>query len=367
MVIEKILLGSSGLSYTKKGVKMFKKYSFSILMGLMLVLLMAIQVGAAETYLMKFAFQMPNDIYDSNEASFANAFKAHVEAASNGRIKVELYPGGVLGKERENFVNVQNNVIQATLSSVGGVAQFYKPISVVDIPFAFRNHNVAWRVYDGWFGKELREDMLEETGVRCLATTETGGFFAFTNNVREIRTPEDMKGLKFRTMENPGHIKMISLLGASAVPIAWLELYTSLQTGVIDGQMNPLPTILIGKLEEVQKYVTLTNHLYGTDWFMVNDQWFTSLPEDLQQVVKEAAEIASVADRGAQRLLDVQAIQKLKDAGLKIYSPTPEEREMFKEKVQDGYIEWLKKEVDEVWINKFMKAIEEAEEDLSSL
>ena len=252
----------------------------TLLIGLCLVGLIGTNVFAAKTYVMKFAFQMPNDIYNSNEGSFASAFKAHVEAASNGRIQVELYPGGVLGKERENFVNVKNNVIQATLSSVGGIAQFYKPIAVVDIPFAFKNHNVAWRVYDGWFGQELRADILAKTGVRSLATTETGGFFALTNNKREIRTPEDMDGLKFRTMENPGHIKMISLLGASAVPIAWLELYTSLQTGVIDGQMNPLPTILIGKLEEVQKYVTLTNHLYGTDWFMVNDQWFSALPAD---------------------------------------------------------------------------------------
>jgi len=168
-------------------------------------------------------------------------------------------------------------------------------------------------------------------------------------------------------MENPGHIKMISLLGATATPIAWLELYTSLQTGVIDGQMNPLPTILIGKLEEVQKYVTLTNHLYGTDWFMVNDQWFSSLPGDLQQIVKEAAEIANISDRGAQRLLDVQAIQKLKDAGLEIYTPTAEERALFKNKVQDGYIEWLKQEVDPTWIDKFMKAIKDAEKDLKSL
>ncbi|QTL97512.1 DctP family TRAP transporter solute-binding subunit [Iocasia frigidifontis] len=318
-------------------------------------------VNAGDVYVMKFAFQMANDIYGTNEASFANAFKGHVESASNGRIKVELYPGGVMGKERENFVNVKNNVIQATLSSVGGIAQFYKPITVVDIPFAFKTHNIAWQVYDGWFGDELRADILDKTGVRCLVTTETGGFFAFTNNKHEVKTPEDMKGLKYRTMENQGHIKMISLLGGSAVPIAWLELYTSLQTGVIDGQMNPLPTILSGKLEEVQKYVTLTNHLYGTDWFMVNNDWFESLPEDLQKIVKDAAEVANIADRGAQRLLDVQAIQKLKEAGLQIYTPTVEEKEMFRNKVQDGYIDWLSQEVDQQWIDKFLKAVDEAE------
>ena len=340
---------------------MKKKYLIVLLLMFCLVCWSGVSVLAEKTYVMNFAFQMPNDIYNSNEASFANAFKVHVEAASNGRIQVELFPGGVLGKERENFVNVKNNVIQATLSSVGGIAQFYQPIAVVDIPFAFKNHNVAWKVYDGWFGQELRADILAKTGVRALVTTETGGFFALTNNKREIRTPKDMLGLKFRTMENQGHIRMISLLGASAVPIAWLELYTSLQTGVIDGQMNPLPTILIGKLEEVQKYVTVTNHLYGTDWFMVNDQWFTSLPKDLQQIVLDAAEIANIADRGAQRLLDVQAIEKLTAAGLKIYTPTSEERQLFKEMVQDNYIEWLSEQVDQVWIDKFFRAIKEVE------
>ncbi len=338
-----------------------KKFAkiLSLLAAGMFVL--AASASAQKTYEIKFAFQFPDKIYEANEASFANAFKTHLEAASNGRIKVKLFPGGVLGKERENFVNVQNNVIQATLSSVGGVAQFYKTITVVDIPFAFKNHNVAWRIYDGWFGDEIRADILKKTGIRCMVTTETGGFFAFSNSKKPVKTPADMAGLKFRTMENQGHIKMISLLGGSAVPIAWLELYTSLQTGVIDGQMNPLSTMLIIKLEEVQKYVTMTNHLYGTDWFMVNESFFQSLPKDLQQNVIDAAEIANVADRGAQRLLDAQAIGKLKAAGVKIYTPTSAERDMFKDKVQQGYIDWLSKEVDRSWIDKFMKALKEAE------
>lgn len=332
-----------------------------ILLFLVVGLCLAGSATAKDSYTMKFAFQFPDKLYEANEASFANAFKTHLESTSNGRIKVELYPGGVLGKERENFVNVQNNVIQATLSSVGGIAQFYKPISVVDIPFAFKNHNVAWRVYDGWFGDEIRSDILAKTGIRCLETTETGGFFAFTNSEKPVKTPADMAGLKFRTMENPGHIKMISLLGGSAVPIAWLELYTSLQTGVIDGQMNPLPTILIAKLQEVQKYVTITNHLYGTDWFMINESFFQSLPKDLQQNVRDAAEIANVADRGAQRLLDSKAIGQLKEAGLEIYTPTSQERDLFKNTVQESYIDWLGKEVDATWIDKFMKAVSEAE------
>jgi len=285
-----------------------------IIMVMVLSLIVAVQVSAEE-YTMKFAFQMPDDLYNSNEASFANTFKTYVEATSNGRIEVKLYPGGVLGKERENFVNVQNNVIQCTLSSNGGIAQFYAPVAVLDIPFAFRNHLIAYEILDGWFGKEMRADLLDKTGVLCLEISECGGFSHFTNNKHVIKTPEDMKGLKFRTMEIPGHIKMINLLGGSAAPIAWLELYTSLQTGVIDGQMNPLPTILIGKLEEVQKYITLTNHLYGMDWFIVNNDWFNSLPADLQKIVREGARIANIADRGVQRLLNVEATKILLDAG----------------------------------------------------
>lgn len=338
--------------------------TITIFMLVALCLMITAQVSAEKTYNMKFAFQMADKLYESNEASFARTFKTYVESNSNGRISVKLHPGGVLGKERENFVNVQNNVIQATLSSVGGIAQFYENIAVIDIPFAFRNHIVAWEVLDGWFGEELRADILDKTGVRCLETTETGGFFAFSNNEHPIKTPADMKGLKFRTMENQGHIKMINLLGGSATPVAWLELYTSLQTGVIDGQMNPLPTMLIGKLEEVQKYVTLTNHLYGTDWFMVNNTWYNSLPPELQKIVREGAHIANIADRGAQRLLNVEATQNLEDAGLEIYSPTLEERQMFKDKVQDGYIEWLNETVDKKWIEKFQRAVKEAEAEL---
>jgi len=327
------------------------------------LLLLSFSGLIAKTYKMRFAFQFKNDIYEANEASFANVFKSYVESMSNGQIKVKLFPGGVLGKERENFVNVKNNVIQATLSSVGGIAQFYAPITVVDIPFAFANNVVAWNVYDGWFGKKLRADLYKNTGVRCLATTETGGFFAFTNSKREVRTPKDMKGLKFRTMENAGHIKMVSLLGASAVPIAWLELYTSLQTGVIDGQMNPLPTMLNAKLEEVQKYITLTNHLYGTDWFMINDKWYNSLPKDLQKIVRDGAQVANVADRGAQRILDALAVEGLQKKGLKIYKPTTKEVSQFKNMVQKDYIKWLEKEnpANKKWIEELQKAIAEAE------
>ncbi len=107
--------------------------------------------------------------------------------------------------------------------------------------------------------------------------------------------------------------------------------------------------------------MTLTNHLYGTDWFMVNETWFQSLPEGLKQVVRDAAEVANVADRGAQRLLDSRAMGDLKAAGLKIYAPTETERNAFKDRVQQSYIDWLSKEVDKTWIDKFLKAVSEAE------
>ena len=182
---------------------------------------------------------------------------------------------------------------------------FYKKIQVLAVPYIFKDHTIAYHVLDGPFGKALADDCAKESGLRILAYGENGGFRNFTNNTRPIHSPADLKGIKFRTMEHPGHMAIVNSLGGVATPIAWTELYTSLQTGVIDGQENPIPVINFGKLYEVQDYLTLDGHVYSLDLMFISEKWKNALPKDYQDVLLLAGQKAAVAARGINRILEM--------------------------------------------------------------
>jgi len=183
------------------------------------------------------------------------------------------------------------------------------------------------------------------------------GFRHFTNNVRPIKSPADLKGLKIRVQETPVYVNMLKAVGASPTPVAWTETYTSLQTGVVDGQENPVGSILSGKIFEVQKYVTLDGHVYGVDWFIINEKFFKSLPADLQYIVLDSAQASSTVGRGVLTYINAAGIQVLVDNKLQIYSPTEEEMDQFKKAMQPAVIDWLKTKVDPSLITEAQKAV----------
>jgi TRAP-type C4-dicarboxylate transport system substrate-binding protein len=151
-----------------------------------------------------------------------------------------------------------------------------------------------------------------------------------TNKIRPIKTAKDMQGIKFRTMTLPSHIAFFDALGASAVPVSWAETYTALQTGVVDGQQNPIGYIISGNIYEVQKYLTMTNHLFTTHWFIVNDDFLKSLSEENRKIFYDAARVATVASRGITRI--AQATGKgmpLLMKNLQVYQPTAAELQTF--------------------------------------
>jgi TRAP-type C4-dicarboxylate transport system substrate-binding protein len=159
---------------------------------------------------------------------------------------------------------------------------------------------------------------------------------------------------------------MVKALGANPVPIAWTELYTSLQTGVADGQENALPTILLGKLEEVQKYIILDGHVYSMQLTLVNDAWFQQQEPALQQAILSGGRIADTMTRGICRLTELNATDYLKKKGLEIYQPTSAEYNEFREAAQEPVIDWLRsqKNIDSSWIDKLQMAVSEAEKKL---
>ena len=206
--------------------------------------------------------------------------------------------------------------------------------------------------------------LLKKTGLRCLDINDNG-YRNFTNNVRPVHTPADLKGLKIRTMENPAHMKMVNAMGAIATPIAWAETYTALQLGTVDGQENPVSLIVAKRFYEVQKNCTLDGHIFSIDFTWINEKFYQSLPADLRQVVQDGAEMSGLVHRGMKILTNALGVDVLKKKGMAVYTPTDEERQMFKEASQKPVIEWIKTKIDPSRVDEFLRAIDEAEKKLA--
>jgi len=297
-------------------------------------------------------------------AAHATVFKAELERLSEGRIRVDIYPAGQLGGQVSSVQQVRKGTIHIADISSGVLASlYYKPLEVLDIPYLFASRAAASRVLDNPspFAQKLIADCAQKTGIRMLALA-TFGYRHMTNNVRAIRVPEDMQGLKMRTMEIVPHMKLMKSLGATPVPVPWLELYTSLQTNVVDGEETTLQNIVMGKLYQVQEHLTLTGHLMGVGAFLCNEKWYQSLPEDLREAVVETEKIARRTYEGVGHRLDTEALEKLKTYGMQVHSHTPEQKRMFIEKARPYVRRWMEEEHGKEFVAEFFAAIKAAEE-----
>jgi tripartite ATP-independent transporter DctP family solute receptor len=273
-----------------------------------------------------------DDPFDNATGAMATVFKSLVEAGTNGGIEVQTFPNGQLGKDNDVVAQVKSGVIQSGIHSVGGFASAYPMMGVIDIPFAFPNISVTYAVFDGPFGAKFAADIEQKTGLKVLGFGDSGGFFHFTNSKKPITTPDDMKGLKIRTMGLDTHKAVVSALGGQPAVIAWTEVYTALQTGVADGQMNPVPIISFAKFNEVQKYLTLSGHLFAPYVWVVNKDFWNGLSPAEKNVLAYSAKSAIVAGRGVSRAIEAS------DRGLaglakdmKVNSLTPEQLVKFRD------------------------------------
>ncbi len=243
-------------------------------------------------------------------------FKERIEEATGGKVKIEIHPNGTLGGEREMTEAVQLGTLDMVFTSSGPIGNFAPKSNAFDFPFLFRDKEHAYKVLDGEIGQEVNEQ-LEEVGIKVLAWAENG-FRNITNNVRPIKKPEDMKGLKVRTMENQVHLAAFEAYGASPSPMAFTELFSALQQGVIDGQENPLAVIIPNNFFEVQKYMTISEHIYSPAPLLINKQLFDSFPPELQEIFLEAAAEMRDFERNFVTELNEQFIQKALDEGMEI-------------------------------------------------
>jgi C4-dicarboxylate-binding protein DctP len=203
--------------------------------------------------------------------------------------------------------------------------------------------------------------MRKKTGVRTLGVGENG-FRNFTNRARPVKSPEDMKGLKIRTMENPAHMAMVKALGATPTPIAWGEVYMALQQGVVDGQENPVSVIEIGKFYEVQKYLTLDGHVYSVLPILMNDKLYTSLPAEIRTVIRDGGELMATISRGQNIRHVFNGVKILQDKGMQLYTPNEKELQMFRDATQKPVIEFISTKIDKKWVDWALKSAKEAEQ-----
>lgn len=320
-------------------------------------------LGADKVKIVKLAHvTMPDPMKSPFEAA-CYAFKQAVEQMTNGRFEVKIYPGGTLGKELDLMEAVRTNQIQAHLATPGGLYRVFPPAFLYSTPFMFRNVAVAMTVVDGPFTDEIVEAFTAKTGIQALALVDIGVYGNYTNKVRPLKTPADFKGIKFRAMDQL-QITMFQSLGASAVPIAWTEVYTSLQTGVVQGQVNPSFIINLAKFYEVQKYMTVVSGGYSPLMLLVNKGWYDSLSPEDQRAMRLASKHAKAACRGLGLLVEGKAFDELKEKGMDITVLSASDTEEFARIVRPKCLEWFRKEVGSKWVDGLIEATRNAEAQL---
>lgn len=268
----------------------------------------------------------------------AKKFKEIVESESNGTIKVEIFPNGQLGQEREVLENLQKGVIEMAITGHDPLAMFAPKVSALGMPYIFKDADHAFRVVDGPFGNEVRESLLSKN-LRLIEFGENG-FRVVTNSKKPIEKPSDYQGLKIRSPQAPVNLAITKAFGGTPVATPFGETYTALQQKVLDGQENALPQIFDSKYAEVQKYLSITNHLYGFTTMLIGEPTFKTLTGDQQELVLKAGKQAMQEQRKYSRDLSENVlIGKLKEAGMEVNYPN---LDAFREAAKDVHKEFIK-------------------------
>ncbi len=249
----------------------------------------------------------------------ATKFKELVEAGTSGKVVIELFPNATLGDERTLLEGMQMGTIDMGVITNGPVANFLPEMAVFELPFLFANRKQAYEILDGPVGKELLKK-LETVNMIGLAYAERG-FRNLTNSKNEVRVPADMKGLKIRVMENPVFIDTFKTLGANTLPMAWTEALTALQQKTIDGQENPVNVIHSFKLNETQKFLSLTRHTYSPALIVMSKRTYNKLSKSEKEVFQKAAQAAAEFERKANEDNEATQLAELKAKGMVIVEP----------------------------------------------
>ena len=285
------------------------------------------------------------------------AFKNYVESNSGGKMVVELYANAQLGNGPEILQQCMQGVVQATTTGEADLSSFYPELQVFSIPYSFKNRMEFYNVLDGQYVQAMNDDIAKKTGIRIISAFDNGGFRNFSNNKKVVKAATDLKGLKLRCMEIPAHLEMVKAFGGLPTPIPFSELYSALQSGVVDGQENSAMVMMDGSIYEVQKYYTLEGHLISPAYIAVNEGWLKGLTPEQQKVILDAGKIAEYAARGAINASESLALEKMRESGVEVYAPTDEEKATYEVAIAP-VVKWLKEQISPTFVDGFIAEVE---------
>lgn len=306
----------------------FTRRTFIVAMAALLPLA-TVQAAEISERTIKFAFQ--NNKGHPQEMG-AQKFAELVGAKSGGKIKVKLFPGGQLGGDVQTISAVQGGTIEMSVLNSGILQSLSREFAVFDFPFLFANPAEADAVTDGAFGKGLHAKLAEKNLIG-LGFWDLG-FRNITNSKHPITKVEDIAGLKLRVIQSPIYVDMFSALGANPTPLAWPEVYSALEQKAVDGQENPNTTIRSAKLNEVQKHLAQTRHVYNPQSLIFSKKLWDKLSADEKKIIADAATEATTYERQVSRQQASEAIEELKKSGMQVTEIAPAELQRMRDKVK---------------------------------
>lgn len=290
------------------------------------------------------------------------AMKNYIETESRGKIKVDIFTNGQLGDEDVSLQQVQAGTLEMCTASMAPITTFQKKFQVFDIPFMFNSYEDVWMILDSPAGDKVL-DSLEEVDLKGLAWMENG-FRHVTSKKAPITGLESFSGLKIRTMTAPMHILSFQALGANPTPVPFSELYMAVSQNIVDGQENPIANVWDLNLYEVQKYLSLTGHLYDSMPLICNLSWWNDLPAEYRNIIQKGADIGQDYSRFCNYERESVLKEKLQEKGMEVVEVSEEAKQEMKEKTQKVVIDAVKNEIGEEFVNEFMTDMEKARGDV---
>ncbi|PSL00366.1 tripartite ATP-independent transporter DctP family solute receptor [Haloactinopolyspora alba] len=263
--------------------------------------------GSGDSYTWRLGF---NTNESSVRAAAAEKFKEIVEEESNGRITIEIFPAEALGSEQEMLNGVKTGSLELQMAGGGSMQNIVPEYAIMTLPFMVQSFDEAYALLDGPIGQGWKKQA-EEQGYKVLSHHDLG-FAQITNNVRPIRTPEDLEGIAMRSPDEPTSIATFEAMGANVSTLPFTEVYPGLQQGVIEGQFNPLDAIYETKFHEVQDHLTLVNIFYYHVNFIMNPDVWNGLDPELQEIVQKAADEAQTVSREQTQQNDKEMLETLR-------------------------------------------------------
>lgn len=292
-----------------------------------------------------------------------NYFMKTIEERSGGQITCKLFPDGQLAKSSDEIIGgLQNGAFDCAIFNNGGWGDYTTGFAAINVPYLYFSYDIAYATLDSEVGQKMKDKVKADTGLIPVAFFDIG-FRHITNSKREIKTPADMKGLKLRTMTDDIQIAAMEALGAAVTPISYSELFTALQQKLVDGQENPVSNIVSAKFYELQPYMTITGHSFTVSTMTFNQQLFDKLTPEQQKLVKDVAVEAQNEGRKATPVIEKDYLQFLKDKGVKVYEPTVDELNQFRDAAKASWTK-VEKLMGTEDFNQLIKFVEDKEKEL---